>query len=232
MESDINRLRSGHCLREAGAGGSNPLTPTSVSAPSRALPPHKGQCSVGSMNQCAENGAGTPPIPGPGEALIPLTQGRFALVDEFDAAWLSQWKWCASITAGGRYVYAARRGREDGKFRLIYMHRAILGAPRGLDVDHISGDTLDNRRRNLRSAKRGENNSNTPVLARGRSGYRGVSKNSRGLCWRAEIGNHGNKLLIGASFPTPEAAARAYNEAAARIYGPFARLNPVPEPGA
>ena len=85
MGSDINRLRSGHCLREAGAGGSNPLTPTSVSAPSRALPPYKGQCSSGSMNQRAENGAGTPPIPGPGEALISLTQGRFALVDEIDA---------------------------------------------------------------------------------------------------------------------------------------------------
>lgn len=174
---------------------------------------------------------GYPAIYPAGAVTIPLTQGYVAIVDELDAIWLAQWKWCASVTAGGRYVYAARRGREDGKFRLIYMHRAITGAARGWDVDHADGNTLHNRRANLRVATRGENTTNSHVTARpAQCPYRGVSKNTRGYRWRAEIGANGAKLRLG-SFDTAEDAAAAYNEAARRIYGEFARLNELPSGG-
>lgn len=145
---------------------------------------------------------------------IPLTRGKVAIVDDEDFEWLSQWKWCAGCA--GKY---ALRGHER---RALYMHRFILGASAGTLVDHVNGNGLDNRRCNLRLCTTRENSRNQ----RGRALYKGVYRDFRRAdgVWRARIKLPDKTLHIGA-FDTPEAAARAYDAAAIKHFGDFARLN-------
>src|SRR3990167_5658255 len=88
------------------------------------------------------------PPPVPGARWVPLTRGLFALVDEADFAWVSQWTWCVQRSWKN---YAVRRNgrRVSGTYK-VRMHRDLLGAAAGQVVDHINGDGLDNRRANLR----------------------------------------------------------------------------------
>src|ERR1043165_2122866 len=84
---------------------------------------------------------------------IPLTQGYVALVDDCDYEWLSQWKWCAHVAKGGRTAYAFRA-------KGIAMHRVIMNAPEGMDVDHRDHNGLNNTRANLRICTHAENQRN------------------------------------------------------------------------
>lgn len=93
--------------------------------------------------------------------LIPLTQGKFAKVDDADYEWLNQHKWYAKKTTSqdnehGRY-YAARFTRINGVGMTIYMHRVITDCPEDKEVDHLNHDTLDNQGDNLRVCTRKEN---------------------------------------------------------------------------
>jgi hypothetical protein len=93
--------------------------------------------------------------------LIPLTKGFHALIDALDAPKVLQYKWCASIESNGTKVYAIRRETRGNKRVKIRMHRFILGldvGPAGPVVDHINGDSLDNRRSNLEVVSQQENN--------------------------------------------------------------------------
>ena len=86
---------------------------------------------------------------------IPLGGGLFATVDARDYKWLSQYKWCVLSKCGA--PYAVRR-TKDG--RMVYMHREIMGAPKGSVVDHIDHNTLNNRRCNLRVCTQAQNHAN------------------------------------------------------------------------
>lgn len=70
---------------------------------------------------------------------IPLTKGRFAIVDAADYPWLAQWRWIAHFNQYTRSYYAVRVQREfpgpKGQ-KKIRMHRQILGVPDGVDGDH------------------------------------------------------------------------------------------------
>jgi len=96
--------------------------------------------------------------------LIRLTQGKFAKVDPINLGWLSGNKWYAKrttkITKSYGSYYAARFQRLNGISSTIYMHRDIMNCPLNKEVDHINGDSLDNRRENLRICSRQENNAN------------------------------------------------------------------------
>jgi len=87
---------------------------------------------------------------------IKLTQGRYALVDDEDFNWLNQWKWCFDRSNG----YAHRNQWVNGKNRKIYMHRIILGNPRGIlikvETDHKNRNKLDNNIENLELIKKEE----------------------------------------------------------------------------
>jgi hypothetical protein len=148
---------------------------------------------------------------------IQLTQGKFALVDDEDYCDLSQYKW--SLATCG---YAQR-----GTSPKIYMHRQIMNAPTGMEVDHINGNRADNRKSNLRLCSHQQNLQARPRFKNNSSGFRGVNYEKKGLKhWRARIELNGKKIDLGL-YIDPRDAAIAYNNAARIIHGEFARLNEV-----
>ena len=102
---------------------------------------------------------------------IELTQGKFALVDDEDFEWLNQWKWYANHL--GYTWYVVRSVRYDNEVKAILMHRSILNAKIGEEIDHINHNGLDNRKKNLRICTRSQNNMNRNKL-RGTYKYKGV----------------------------------------------------------
>lgn len=155
--------------------------------------------------------------------VITLPNNRKTLVDAADYAALSNWSWHVT-RSGNRYYVARNVGR-----RVFLMHREIMNAPQGTDVDHINGDSLDNRRENLRLATRKQNQANRRLGRNSTSGFKGVSRYDYGRCkgkglWMASIRINGKKTTLG-YFKSKEAAARAYDAAATRHFGEFAKLN-------
>lgn len=151
---------------------------------------------------------------------VSLSRGMLALVDEQDYdRVLAAGPWNAHVARGRMYAVHSVRARGAGC--KIRMHNLILGA---IGVDHIDGDGLNNQRHNLRVASVSQNRANIGVPANNTSGFKGVSQRRNPGPWIAKIGFQRARIDLGA-YPTPEEAARAYDEAARRYFGEFARLN-------
>ncbi len=170
-------------------------------------------------------------------ALISLTQGYHAIVDEEDAEWLCQWSW--SYWDGYARRTGSPRVRADGRRTRspILMHRAILcieDSP--LEVDHRNHDGLDNRRSNLMLAAKAHNGWNrnanrTHDGAAPASVFKGVYWHQRAQRWVATISRGGKRMHLG-YYVSEESADRAYDGAARAIHGEFARPNfPDPQHG-
>ncbi len=159
--------------------------------------------------------------------LIPLTRGKAALVDPEDAPKLLVHSWIALRTEWG--WYARRNEQRDGRKIYFLMHRVILDAPPGTQVDHRNRDGLDNRRVNLRLASPSDNQANQILRSDNTSGYKGVTWHKQTQRWNAQIRVDGSRLHLGLSDTTVEAAL-AYDKAAQFYFGMFARLN-FPGPG-
>lgn len=143
---------------------------------------------------------------------LDLPSGHRTIVDD---DFITEYKWCL-IGAG----YVSRKDFKTKK--TIYLHRKIIGAVIGQEVDHINGDRLDNRRSNLRIANRSQNNRNR--LTKGIN--RGIKLNrtaTKKRSWVAEISINNKNQYLGC-YPTKKLAQEAYNKAALQASGEFARL--------
>ncbi len=148
--------------------------------------------------------------------LIKLTQEQYALVSECDYEWLNQWNWQADWDEKMQSFYAKRRGG-------IRMHRQILGLKRGdpNQGDHRNGDTLDNRRSNLRICTQSQNKKNARKRRDNTSGVKGVDFHAGK--WRVRINENGQSVYVG-KYNSKEDARNAYRTAATRLHGEFAHL--------
>lgn len=152
---------------------------------------------------------------------IQLGKGEFTLVDDEDFCKLSLIKWRILKARGYTkdYVY----GYISSKKRHIFLHRFLMNPQIGMVVDHINGDGLDNRKKNLRICTTQENSRSRRFLQKNNTtGYQGVKKNKNG--WESQIKVNGKMKYLGYSKDKTK-AAKIYDEAAKKYHGEFATLN-------
>lgn len=123
------------------------------------------------------------------------------------------------------YLYIV--GYEKGKHKYETFHRVIMKTPAKFVVDHINGNTLDNRKINLRNCTLSQNAHNSRKLIKNASSkYKGVSKHSGGKNWICAIQAKGCERER-YYFKTEIEAAEKYNERALVLHGEFACLNKI-----
>lgn len=158
---------------------------------------------------------------------IPLTQGRFALVDDSDYDFLMQWKWYARFDPTNNTWYAVRKKSIDGRQTTLQMHRIILGLTDSkIKCDHKNGEGLDNQRQNLRPCTNAQNCKNRKLNSNSATGFKGVHFNKRQKKYAALIIADKKRISLG-YYRDAIDAAKAYNEAAKIHHGEFARLNKI-----
>lgn len=157
---------------------------------------------------------------------IPIVNtDMFAEIDDEDYQTVRNYHWCMS-KAGERTAYAQTSKKIYGKLTTILMHRLILGINEyAVVVDHIDGNGLNNRRSNLRTATRAQNNANRRKSKHNTSGYKGVytAKNCPTRPFYAELKTKTVRLR-GQQRETAPEAYEDYKKFAIDTYGEFAKL--------
>ena len=153
---------------------------------------------------------------------ITLTMGYEAMIDAADIPLVAGYNWQAHPHRSTIYAKTAiwRDGRNVG----IYLHRMIAAVPKGVVVDHIDRNGLNNRRANMRQATCSENLGNRPANKNNPTGLKGTYFDKRRGVWNAYISKSGKRQFLG-KFDCPLAAADAYDAAAKLVFGGFALTN-------
>lgn len=164
---------------------------------------------------------------------LQLTDGSFAQIDEIDLETVHTVEFSAGLSWTGRIC--DRRWRISRKSHTDYvtamlkstielrLHRVIMDAKLGQDIDHIDNDGRNNTRANLRLATKTQNNANRRI-ATGRDGFKGVCLHRNSGKFEAYIRIDGKKHHLGLH-ETAEIAAHVYDAAALKAWGEFAKLN-------
>jgi hypothetical protein len=154
--------------------------------------------------------------------IIKLTKGFYTTVDNDLFSVLNQFKWTAMVVKNKVYAYR----QTDNRKNHIYMHRFILNAEKGVEVDHINSNGLDNRKCNLRKVNRSQQMQNTIGWRNSVVPYKGVSLSydGRSKKYRCRIRVNNKNTMVG-RFYTPIQAAVAYDRAALKHFGEFAKTN-------
>ena len=145
---------------------------------------------------------------------ILLTQGKKTIVDDEDYEKLNCYKWCAHKM--DKHIYAAHSFRIENKWKQIPITHIILNVPKGMIVDHINGNTLDNRKYNLRICTVSVNGQNRHNI-NGKSQYLGVYWFQQYEKWGARITKDKERYFLG-YFENEVEAALAYNKTAIDLY--------------
>ena len=153
---------------------------------------------------------------------IQLTQDKVALVDDEDFEYLNQWKWYAINSKNTSY--AVRSDRSSGRNKRVWMHRLVYKVRDDFDVDHKDMNGLNNQKCNLREACKSEQNRKKKRQKNNTSGYKGVSYFIHSKRYQARIQTNRKSVFLG-EFSCPIEAAKAYDKAAIKYHGDFARLN-------
>lgn len=158
---------------------------------------------------------------------IPLTQGKFALVDDSDFEYLMQWKWHVRKDCHTYYA-SVNTPHRRGKLKRwqIGMHVMLMNPPKGYVVDHIDHNGLNNQRSNLRICTALGNAQHAKIRKDNTSGFKGVSWHKPNKQWIVYINVSKNRIFIG-GFKDKIKAAKAYNRAAKKYHGEFAFFNPL-----
>jgi len=157
---------------------------------------------------------------------IYLGEGQWTILEQEDYYCLRNYKWVVHANGkGGQNLYAIRHKLvSPNKTKMIYMHREIMKPTDDRFVDHKNCNSLDNRRANLRFATRAENMQNRRKKKNTTSRFVGVHLYKPSNRWVCRITYQGKRIVLG-RFDSEIAAAKAYDEAAKKYFGEFARLN-------
>ena len=155
---------------------------------------------------------------------IELSQGKVALVDDADYESLNQFNWQAIKAYSRDVYYAIKTEKENGKWRTISMHRVIMNAPNGMDIDHKDTDGLNNQRYNLRLCTRSQNSLNRKKRVVASSKYKNVHFSQTHQRWIVRVSKNGTYKSIGV-FKTELEAGIIANITMRRYHGKFARPN-------
>ena len=151
---------------------------------------------------------------------IRLTNGTEAIVDDEDYEELSKYRW--SWGSG----YARRYAKIDGKVYCLGMHRALMNAEKGTEVDHINRNPLDNRKANLRVVSHQENMVNRRKHKNNTTGISGVYWSNRYNMYHARIQRKNITYHLG-YFVNKEDAAAAYSNAAEKYHSEYRSLDTI-----
>jgi len=144
--------------------------------------------------------------------MILQVKNNNVLIDDEDYENLSKLSW--RLNAYG-YVTAYKN------YKTVFMHREIVDCPSGMQVDHINGNKLDNRKSNLRIVTQQQNLMNKGVYKNNKTGFKGVCKDFG----KYKATKKDNKKIHIGVYKTPEEAAKAYDKAAIKLFGEFAKTN-------
>lgn len=150
-------------------------------------------------------------------------KGYDVIIDDEDFEKVNACGWCARTNEKKGHpeqVYFRATSNNQKKT----LHRIILGLKDGdrKIVDHINGNTLDNRKSNLRICSQSENCCNRKKAKTNTSGYKGVNFKKQTGKFVARIGRNGKRLFLG-YFDTAEEAHIAYCEASKSYHGEYGR---------
>ena len=149
---------------------------------------------------------------------IVLSNGYCAIVDDDDYKLLSKYHWTFHPSG-----YAYRHERHAGKQVKIYMHHQIYGIK--TRIDHKDGNGLNNQKYNLRPCTQQQNCCNQRMQTRPKSSrFKGVCWDKNKNKWLASIQVNCKQYFIG-RFISEKEAALAYNQAAFKLHGEYARIN-------
>jgi len=155
--------------------------------------------------------------------LIPLRNGQKAIVDDEDYSKVVSRSWGL-----GNSKYVQRIQTRNGVARCVLLHRLVMQAPDGVEVDHINGDKLDNRKENLRLCSHSENQRNRTRLNKNNtSGAKGVFLDKRRGTYYTQITVNGLHRTVASGFKTVKEAALCYNTFSRELHGDFSSPNPI-----
>lgn len=155
---------------------------------------------------------------------------KIVYFDEVDAEIILSCKWNPARNGHCKTFYASTRSIRSKNGHTVQMHRVIMGDPEGMEVDHIDGNGLNNRRNNLRICTRLQNSRNQGIRKNNTIGFKGVlyyKPGNRVKRYSAVIYVNW-KPICGGYFLTAVEAAKRYNELALIHHGEFAKLNIIP----